>query len=280
MHSLSTEQNVTITSARRKKLWSRIIYLNLAAGFLHSFVAGMTAYFSKGEATIPVTTHFPDSSFKPDMQHVQDFPSGYLTVGYSVPSAIEHFVSFFLLTYDSSTQWSKWLLQGPDYVRWISYSISAPIMMVQMCLRSGAFDPVLLTSVCFLILTMMTFGILTEALLFEPVKESYPKATLYLGWIPFIGAWVVLFTFFFRSASKGTAPWFVYAIVCGEFVIMNLFGVVSVYSVSKHKFLSRDAITSPRKHYIVTRIITMYIILSFTAKLFLAVLNWYGSQSV
>jgi hypothetical protein len=275
--------NTSTQAPKRSKFWTRLLYLHLAAFFVHSLAAGLTAYFSKGEATIPVSTFFRDSSsssFTPAIQHVQDFPSGYLTVGYSLPSALEHLASFLLLHYDHQTKWSTHLLSGPDYIRWASYSISAPIMMVQMCLRSGAFDPVLLSAVAFLYFTMMTFGLLTEALLFEPISTYYPKLTLYLGWIPFTGAWAVLFTFFFKSASTGKAPWWVYVIVIGEFFIMNLFGVVMVYAVSKHSILRKDETSSfsLKRQYVVTRIITMYLVLSLTAKVFLAVLNWYGSQ--
>lgn len=254
--------------------WRKIFYMHIIAAVLHTFAFAITFYLTKDEATIPITTHFPDKSFNPDMQHVQDAASGYLTVFYSLPSAIEHIISIVFLARNSHFAYTDYLSKNVDILRWLSYSISAPIMMVQMCMRSGVFDPVLLSAVAFLYFTMMIFGFITESLYFTKIDTYYVKLTLYAGWAPFIGAWIILFVYFFRAASSGTAPWWVYTIVISEFFIMNLFGAVLVYGVNRHN------VSVQHKSVVAIRMIASYILLSLTAKLVLASLNWYGSQSV
>lgn len=263
-----------------KRQWNKIMFMHFFAGFMHSLAVGLTIYFTKGESTIPITTYFPDSNFEPDMQHYHNLPSGYLTIGYSLPSALEHIISFILLCSTYYTDYTDYLSNNADVIRWISYSISAPIMMVQIATRCGVFDPVLLTSIALLYCTMMTFGFLTEHMLLKDRGQhtSYATLPLYLGWLPFFGSWAIVFTFFFRATSRGSPPAFVYVIVVGEFFIMCLFGFVLMFAVSKQKDLNNKPIYATQ--LFVTRIVMMYIVLSLTAKLFLAILNWYGSQTM
>jgi hypothetical protein len=270
----------TISKSYIKKQWTAILIMHVIAFTLHSVAVGLTVHFTKGEATIPITTFFPDSSFKPDLQSFHNMPSGYLTIAYSLPSAIEHLLSFILLINNDYTQYTDYLTNNADILRWISYSISAPIMMVQISMRSGVFDPLLLTAVAFLYNTMMLLGYITEHLLLSDKGQhaSYSYTPLFCGWVPFTGAWIIVFVYFFKAASSGSAPTFVYVIVIGEFVIMCIFGLVLWYAVYNRKELSSKP--NYTNQFFVIRIVMSYIILSLTAKLFLATLNWYGSQSV
>lgn len=261
--------------------WNWILRLHFVAFLLHMGASIVTAILTKDEATIPITTYFPDSEFKPAQQFVNNTPPGYLTIGYSLPSAIEHMISFLLLLADRQTHYKQFLMNNADIVRWISYSISAPIMMVQIAMRCGIFDPVLLSAIALLYLSMMTFGMITEHILIQDKGKrlSFVNLPMYCGWIPFVGSWAIIFVYFFRATNDGTKPpAFVYAIVIGEFFIMCLFGAVLMYAVHKRKKLQSkmDYIG----HFLIMRIITLYIFLSLTAKLFLAALNWYGSQTL
>lgn len=115
-------------------------------------------------------------------------------------------------------------------LRWIEYSISAPLMMLLIAYLAGIREVTALCSVCLLVMSTMPYGWLAE--LSYRRGESRLHAHLF-GWIPHLAAWGAVLGSFFSAALAGACapPTFVYFIVLGEAVLFSLFALPQVYQL-------------------------------------------------
>jgi hypothetical protein len=148
----------------------------------------------------------------------------------------------------------------------MEYSISGSIMAVAISILSGVHDVHLWFLILFMHFVGMFIGFILELLPRTEVAPSYPikmstlrSITYWLGTFCFIIPWMVIFCYFFTAVSRDGAdvPDFVYAAFLGTFVLFGTFGINS-YLCHVHKLY--DFHTAEMT----------YIILSFTAKTFLA----------
>lgn len=151
------------------------------------------------------------------------------------------------------------MAQAP--LRWVEYAISATVMMILIAYASGVrnWDTIVLIGV--LTATTMSFGWLNEVIC-RPnsvLEGEWEKGLLeraqahVLGWIPMIGAWVVIVVSFVEAAMDLSPPAFVYAIVISQLVLFFSFAGPQMYQV----------LVSPRRFWHGE---VAYQVLSFIAK--------------
>lgn len=147
-------------------------------------------------------------------------------------------------------------------VRFLEYSVSAPLMLMCIALEVGIRDVYTISLLGIMMSATNLLGMVTELLLLEHLAwAAFPHM---VGWLLMLGSYVVVFVAF--SVVPGTPPDFVYAIVALMFLLFCLFGFVQIYDlVVRHNYLSQKEY---EKH--VDRIGTMYDVLSLVAKSLLA----------
>jgi hypothetical protein len=164
-----------------------------------------------------------------------------------------------------------WLfVVGSNPFRWIEYSMSASFMACAISILSGISD----VHLWFLIFVMHAIGMfLGQVIELIPKTEIDPSSNIVVPmsfsslkkWIYTLSAisiftpWLVMFCYFFTSVSNSAdgVPDFVYVAFLGTFVLFATFGVNSLC----HNILG---------YYDFPTAEIVYIVLSFTAKTFLA----------
>lgn len=130
---------------------------------------------------------------------------------------------------------------GINPLRWIEYSITASLMTWVILQLSGV------TNVFLLIMTGVIANIALQAM--GHLADRRIRLATPLGWLIFAGQWTVILAYFIQNAAG--APWFVYVIVIGLFIMFSAFGMVQL------------CIRNPYKQEI------GFLSLSFIAKVFL-----------
>jgi len=178
-------------------------------------------------------------------------------------ASFDHLVSFIVCQHYERTA-RKWIFEiGSNPFRWIEYSISASIMAVAISILTGVSDVHLWLLIFFMHAVGMGFGQIIELVPKKELPVSGPVlfSTLrslgwWLGAISILVPWLVMLCYFFKDISSDM-PDFVYAAFLGTLVLFGTFGLNSY----AHNVLGwYDFATA---EYV-------YIILSFTAKTFLA----------
>lgn len=123
------------------------------------------------------------------------------------------------------------LIRGQNnFLRWMEYSLSASIMLVQIAMLTGTTELTSLLNVFGTMFATIWFGQFTE--------EKYRESQRTKRWIAFaLGSIVTLFpwvgiflTFGFSSAAASNS--FVIAIIFGQFSMFMLFAVISVINIA------------------------------------------------
>jgi hypothetical protein len=182
-------------------------------------------------------------------------------------ACFDHLCSFLVCHFRESTA-RRWLFEiGSNPFRWLEYSLSASLMAVAISILVDVSDVHLWLLIFTGHAVGMGFGQLIELLPKEEhTEQSGPhhhirfQTLRHLGWwlgsLSIFTPWLVLACYFFRAISADV-PDFVYAAFLGTFVLFCTFGL----NAYLHNVLGLyDFATA---EYI-------YIILSFTAKTFLA----------
>ena len=152
------------------------------------------------------------------------------------------------------------LLEGRNPYRWLEYSITASFMtwvIMQLAGLTNLLTLVLGAVVCNVALQYQ--GHFMERLNPLPARKQgkVDWTPTVVGWIIFVGQWLLIFAYFFAAIGSGAerTPGFVYGIVFGLFGLFSLFGVVQLLHFLRVGFLASA--------YQVER---AYIVLSFAAK--------------
>ena len=121
--------------------------------------------------------------------------------------------------------------------RWVEYTLTASIMSTIIAYLSGLRDEASLIAVAALVGTTMLFGGLVE-LVARPASEGAWRDDIsvrvlphFMGYMPYIFAWLLILYSFFGSGGACAAPAFVYAIVVGQFVLFSAFVFPQLYQL-------------------------------------------------
>jgi len=255
-----SDESVSFASLRK---W------NIGA-FAMQFVTGVVIMFiTDSEATVPMYTNFANdergnpSLYAATQDKIANFELGYLSGVFLLLSAASHFVSAFTLrgSYEDS------IAKGANPIRWIEYSVSASLMHVMIGMLSGVWDVHLNFAIFGLTATTMLFGMLQEY--YTNRGEEASLLPFWLGCVPHTFGWLIICCYFFQGVSNGDPPAFVWAIIFIELVLDSTFAL-NMYLQQKKVGKWADYMYGEK----------VYIILSFTAKQFLAWLNYGGTKSL
>merc|ERR1712146_604497 len=180
-----------------------------------------------------------------------------------VLASFDHLVTAtYAYFYEESAKWWLYTAQSNPF-RMIEYSISASAMVWGITQLCGIHDVHLIMMLCVGTCLGMFLGLVVEFLPREDNKDDMIPASYIRNIVYAIAAfsifvpWLVIMCYFFQGASESAPPDFVYAAFLGTLLLFILFGVNS--------YLNRIA-----KKYDFETAEIIYVVLSFTAKTFLA----------
>lgn len=244
-----------------------LITLNVWAGILH--LASSIAFIAIKKKPFLVTTKIDyqkwvcdsndNCAIASDSVDAIKLDAIMLIFSFSLISSIFHFLAVMLRDYYISN-----IEKGQNILRWVEYSISAPIMIIIIALLNGVTSLQTLLLIFFTTSTIMLLGYITELL--DSDEYSYFKFVPHLvGWIPYMIVWTVIFITFGTSVvnSPSKPPNFVYAIVFTLFFLFTTFGINQLLYLAKLI-----------KSYETSEII--YISLSFISKFVLSWMLFFG----
>jgi hypothetical protein len=201
---------------------------------------------------------------KPFSKNLGAFHPIFLIILFVALASADHLISFLIAHYYPDTA-KYWLFEvGSNPLRWIEYSMSASTMSLAIAILCQISD----IHIWFLIFVMTAIGMLMGLLLEQLPKvgdkidtichtkvTSMKKIIFTLSACSIFIPWLVICCYFFNDSEK--IPSFVYVAFLGTLVMFILFGVNSY----NHNILGK---------YNFYRAECVYVILSFTAKTFLA----------
>ena len=209
------EERITIPT-------NRIACLHFACFLVHATFVGITAFFSQGK-DISVAIHTVRVQWDPcspetytfDMQALQERASlSNMTLAFFSLSALQHFA--WCVGHISGASWFikyflEELIRGHSWWRWVEYSASATVMLVQIAILVGIRDLFTLQLLAALSITTMLCGWMTEILSSCRFHcDSYGRRMLphILGWVPYSAAWSVILSHFFSyEESPSWVKW-------------------------------------------------------------------------
>jgi len=154
--------------------------------------------------------------------------------------------------------YSRNLMKGINYARWMEYSVSASVMIVVIAMLVGIYDVASLILIFALNATMILFGLMME--LHNQTTEKTNWTSFWFGTFAGIVPWVAIFLYLIGAGiGEGGPPGFVYGIFVSIFVFFNVFAVNMVLQYRK---------VGPWRDYLFGE--RMYILLSLVAKSALA----------
>jgi hypothetical protein len=194
----------------------------------------------------------------------------YLSVLFTLLAAIDH---LYVIHGYGRQMYEDGLRRGVNYFRWLEYFFSVSLMNVVIAIQCGVLDVMLLFSVGFLTATCMVFGLVCEL-----VPQKHARVICYLGCIPFVAVWAIIYVAFFVSVQFSTGdgvPGFVIAIV----VVLLLLEVLFGYNQINPLF----ARLANHFHFIPIPSIQRefsFILLSLATKLMLVSLTYFGGKGL
>lgn len=239
-------------------------YLNVAASVIHccSFIAAliMSIVYAPQSFQAELTTDFRyhnGFTFQTQLQSLGSYSLIWVDLPFPAVTAIFHAVIAF-----SPSVWTYYVERiltvktrtSPSILRWLEYSITASLMTWVILQLAGVTN----------ILTLIVVGVLAnialqwQGYLQEHLKRKSWVPTI-IGWIIFTGQWIIILTYFFNTISSSGAPWFVYTIVIGLFVMFLIFGLIQLTHMMKWPAFMASSYAQE----------IAYLIMSLTSKLFL-----------
>ena len=121
-------------------------------------------------------------------------------------------------------------------LRWIEYSLSAPVMIVVVAYSLGVRARAEILCLAVLMGITMPFGhwmqVITRPRTLEQWEDPRRVYPWLLGMVPFLTAWIVIFLQFYDNEWDGNRiPWFVYVILWVEFFLFLAFALVAAYGL-------------------------------------------------
>ena len=182
------------------------------------------------------------------------------------------------------------------------YSISAPIMLIAICVQLGITDIYLITSIAGNCSACMLFGVVAEILsntsLSFDVRVPLTKTTYNISahWVAHFAGWGTIIIAYICASSnliifdrcispKATAkmPEIIRGLIWIEGLLFMCFGFVQTYAFYARKKADNkhdtDELYKEQKQKIAYRTETAYILLSFTAKTILGVFILLGNST-
>ena len=265
VHSLPTERPGITTKQFRTLFW-----LNFSAFIFQAASAAGIFVLIDDAKTYPFYTNYPlitDTGIPsgPNTKIAFNLNVGWLSGVFLALSALDHLLVCTIL----KRSYEKGLRNHYNVFRWIEYAFSASIMRIIVGILSGVNDLHMMFLQFGLTACTMIFGLVFE-LENKELRLSGMKLKWYiywLGFIPHIFSWVIIFGFFFYSLSKGDPPAFVYSIVFIIFALDLSFAIILAL-----QWLGKKCF----RPYINGEI--AFIILSFTSKNLLAWINFFGGN--
>ena len=158
------------------------------------------------------------------------------------------------------------IIDGTNWIRWLEYAITASFMTWVIMQASGVTNVLILIVVGIIGNIVLQYqGYLMEKLNVGKSKRDVVWGPTVVGWLVFVGQWIIIMTYFFSAVASRTdgVPLFVYFIVIGLFFQFSLFGVVQLLHYwERPRFLAKYLDTGYKTE-------RAYIILSFVSKFFL-----------
>lgn len=240
---------------RREAVPARLLIgWNVAMGLFHAALAAVTLSVANVDLAVPAygtdlkVTYYNETSkqFSDDLpdegekiwkvtpvyvEHGELYPT-LLTAAFFLLSSLFHFLCVALSPFYLS---ELALCRTP--LRWIEYSLSAPLMFVLIAYSVGVRSTSLLVAVAFLICVTMPFGYWTEVAA-RPASASewadpLPRRLLpwIVGHVPQVVAWgIILSQFYDAGLDMSRIPWFVHLIVWLELAFFFSFGGAALLS--------------------------------------------------
>jgi hypothetical protein len=227
--------------ATKKSCWT-LRWLNLALAAFQFITGVAMCVLADPDKAAPLYTHFAHvgaertvASQWPEARHVGKVSIGLLSGIFILLSFADHFLvaTFLYKPYKAA------LKEGRNPFRWIEYSVSAPLMHVEIALLCGIYDVHTLFAIFGLTSITMVFGYLGETAPKDGSSESLGKAICHgrtptrikvflLGCIPHLYNWFIIFCYFFRAVHYGNPPDFVWSIIFIIFAVDASFGIVAL----------------------------------------------------
>jgi hypothetical protein len=260
--------------ATKKSCWTlRRLNLALAAFQLATGVA--MCVLADPDKAAPLYTHFAHvgaertvASQWPEARHVGKVSVGLLSGIFILLSFADHFLvaTFLYEPYKAAIK------NGRNPFRWIEYSVSAPLMHVEIALLCGIYDVHTLFAIFGLTSITMAFGYLGEV----APKESRVGVFL-LGCVPHLYNWFIIACYFFRAVHYGNPPDFVWSIIFIIFAVDASFGVVALAHARGWKLCDCCGYGDLSKY---RNVELWYMALSILAKQLLAWMQYWGIEGM
>ena len=147
------------------------------------------------------------------------------------------------------------------YAKWIEYFFTAPLMLLVLAVITGTTEVTTLVALWGLMATTLVFGLLQEGR-----NNQERRLLIYLGMIPYLFAWAVIFLQFGYTAQVQTFPIYAPVAIFVQFVLFGSFAALPLLGM-KYPGISR------REEY-------FYPFLSLVSKLFQAWLLFGGVKNI
>jgi len=194
----------------------------------------------------------------PDPQEIASYSITWYAGAFILMAGIHHMLCVLPWTRPS---YEYWIERHQTPSRWIQYSFSCALMKLHIAQVAGITDVHLLVMLFALSHVSMYLPYLHEVLNARARADGFEQnwVPFWMGVVPHMASWIVIFIYFFTSLERGQPPGFVSTVVVSLFLLESLFPLVFVLQWKK---------VGPFKDYLVGEF--AFIIMSFTTKTFLA----------
>lgn len=225
-----------LSTSNTPKIIKKYYYkFNIIAALIHlaNSITFLVIYYlnNKKDILYKITTSYPS-------WHIEDNNKFYISTSISNISSISlhwlifsfHIISFLFQTlvyvpiYNYKDRVEKY---NNNPLRFIEYSISAPLMLIAIGLLSG------ITDFCTIVFMFITTSLCMLCGSICEFKKSL-RIFHFIGWVCILLAYFpILFYFFFANykanqENNKMAPSFVYIIVISQFILFQSFGIVQL----------------------------------------------------
>lgn len=286
-HSDRNKQNETEEGVEKQRQYDEVENLNeiplwlapchmVAALFQLMQALFLMAFSSKVDLMWYIYVNFPTSDeellsksdfAKPFAQEVGSYPITWYAGVFILLSGIDHIIC---VLPSVRPYYEYYIERHQSPIRWIEYSLSAPLMRMHIAQVAGVTDIHILWCIFFLGHVSMYFPAMHERLNAKARADGYEQYWFpaYAGGVPHMASWMVIFCYFFTGLRGGDPPAFVGTIVFCLFLLDSCFAICFFLQWKKIGMF---------KDYLVGEF--GFIMLSFTAKTFLAWITLAGANS-
>lgn len=251
------------------KIWNGVAvivqFAQAAALFALSANADNAYYwYTNYPATFEDRDENPEEFGRPGPTEVADFSITWYSAVFILLSGLDHLTCIIF--------WSTYKYQierHQNHFRWAEYSISASLMRIMIAQLAGVTDIHLIWMLFASAAITMILGGIHESVnakaRADGLKQNwYPFLA---AWIPHLACWLVIFNYFFKAVIEGDPPNFVWAIIFVLFFLDGCFAIL--FTLQWFKIgIFKDYVAGEKG----------FIVLSFTAKVLLAWINYGGGS--